>query len=313
MSSNTDSIRSILYALFANLSIAIAKGFAAFWTGSSAMLAEAIHSLADSCNQLLLLFGMKQSRKPPDANYPLGYGKSIYFWSFLVAVILFSLGGMFSMYEGIHKLSNPQPITSPMIAIGVLIFAIIAESASLWGCMHAVNKERRGRRISRWFRESRSSELLVVFGEDVAALLGLIFALIAIIAAAITGNPIYDAIGTVMIGVLLLVIAILLAIEVKALLIGQGVEIDTQEQMKVFLSNRPEINHLFNILTMQMGPDAMVAIKAKMEPTGSESELIRTINRVEREFRLAFPMTKWLFFEPDDEDLDDDGLEENTL
>jgi cation diffusion facilitator family transporter len=312
MSSNTDSIRSILYALFANLAIAIAKGFAAFWTGSSAMLAEAIHSLADSCNQLLLLFGMKQSRKPPDANYPLGYGKSIYFWSFLVAVILFSLGGMFSMYEGIHKLSNPQPITSPMIAIGVLIFAIIAESASLWGCMHAVNKERRGRRISRWFRESRSSELLVVFGEDVAALLGLIFALIAIIAAAITGNPIYDAIGTVMIGVLLLVIAILLAIEVKALLIGQGVEIDTQEQMKEFLSNRPEINHLFNILTMQMGPDAMVAIKAKMELTGSESELIKTINRVEREFRLAFPMTKWLFFEPDDEDLDDDGLEETT-
>jgi len=302
MSAKPDSIRSILYALFANLSIAIAKGFAAFWTGSGAMLAEAIHSLADSCNQLLLLFGMKQSKKPPDENYPLGYGKSIYFWSFLVAVILFSLGGMFSMYEGIHKLTHPEPLTSPMVAVGVLVFAIIAESASLWGCMHAVNKERRGRRLSTWFRESRSSELLVVFGEDVAALLGLIFALIAVIAAAITGNPIYDAIGTVMIGVLLLIIAILLAVEVKALLIGQGVELHTKEQMKEFLQNRPEINHLFNILTMQMGPDAMVAIKAKMERTGSEIELIRAINRVEREFRLAFPVTKWLFFEPDDED-----------
>lgn len=304
MSANTDSIRSILYALFANLSIAIAKGFAAFWTGSSAMLAEAIHSLADSCNQLLLLFGMKQSRKPPDENYPLGYGKSIYFWSFLVAVILFSLGGMFSMYEGIHKFSDPQPLTKPMIAIGVLIFAIIAESASLWGCMHAVNKERRGRKLPVWFRESRSSELLVVFGEDVAALLGLVVALIAIIAAAVTGNPIYDAIGTVVIGVLLLVIAILLAIEVKALLIGQGVELHTQEEMKEFLNNRPEVNYLYNILTMQMGPDAMVAIKARMERTGSESGLIEAINRVEREFRKAFPMTKWLFFEPDDEDSD---------
>lgn len=302
MSAKPDSIRSILYALFANLSIAIAKGFAAFWTGSGAMLAEAIHSLADSCNQLLLLFGMKQSKKPPDENYPLGYGKSIYFWSFLVAVILFSLGGMFSMYEGIHKLNHPEPLTSPMIAVGVLVFAIIAESASLWGCMHAVNKERRGRRLSHWFRESRSSELLVVFGEDVAALLGLGVALIAVIAAAVTGNPLYDAIGTVMIGVLLLVIAILLAIEVKALLIGQGVELYVHAEMKAYLQGRPEIDHLFNLLTLQMGPDAMVAIKAQMRTTGSESELIKAINRVERDFRQEFPVTKWLFFEPDDDD-----------
>ncbi len=302
MSAKPDSIRSILYALFANLSIAIAKAAAAFWTGSGAMLAEAIHSLADSCNQLLLLFGMKQSRKPPDINYPLGYGKSIYFWSFLVAVILFSLGGMFSMYEGLHKFYNPEPLSSPMIAVGVLVFAIIAESISLWGCMHAVNKERRGRYLSIWFHESRSSELLVVFGEDVAALLGLGVALIAIVAAAVTGNPVYDAIGTVMIGVLLIVIAILLAIEVKALLIGQGVELHIQEEMQHFLQQRPEIDQLYNVLTMQMGPDAMVAIKVRMHQTGSEAGLIRAINRVEHDFRSAFPITKWLFFEPDDSD-----------
>jgi len=302
MSAKPDSIKSILYALFANLSIAIAKGAAAFWTGSSAMLAEAIHSLADSCNQLLLLFGMKQSRRPPDADYPLGYGKSIYFWSFLVAVILFSLGGMFSIYEGVHKLSNPEPLTKPMIAIGVLIFAIIAESASLWGCMLAVNKERNKRPIPDWFRESRSSELLVVFGEDVAALLGLVLALIAVIAAAVTGNPIYDAIGTVVIGVLLVVIAFMLAVEVKALLIGQGVEIHVQEEMKHFLIERPEVSQLYNFLTLQMGPDVMVAVKAGMLPTGSENELLNAINRVEREFREAFPMTTWLFFEPDNSD-----------
>ena len=304
MSAKPDSIRSILYALFANLAIAVAKAFAAFYTGSSAMLAEAIHSLADSCNQLLLLFGMRQSRKPPDTNYPLGYGKSIYFWSFLVAVILFSLGGMFSIYEGVHKFTNPEPLTTPMIAIGVLVFAIIAESASLWGCMHAVNKERRGRRLSLWFRESRSSELIVVFGEDVAALLGLILALIAVIAAAVTGNPIYDAIGTVMIGILLIVIAVLLAIEVKALLIGQGVERHVKENMKTFLQDSSEIEGIYNLLTMQMGPDAMVAIKAKMHTTGSEKELVKAINRVEADFRVAFPMTKWLFFEPDFKDED---------
>jgi cation diffusion facilitator family transporter len=303
MSAKPDSIRSILYALFANLSIAIAKGAAAFWTGSSAMLAEAIHSLADSGNQLLLLFGMKQSTRPPDANYPLGYGKSIYFWSFLVAVILFSLGGMFSLYEGIHKLSNPQPLTKPMIAIGVLIFSIIAESVSLWGCMRAVNKERHNRSIPLWFKESRSSELLVVFGEDVAALLGLVLALIAVLAAAITGNSIYDAIGTIVIGVLLIIIAILIAVEVKDLLIGQGVEKHVQKQMEDFLREQPEVDDIYNVLTMQMGPDAMVAVKVKMKPTGTEEELINAINRVERRFREAFPVTTWLFFEPDNKDV----------
>jgi cation diffusion facilitator family transporter len=302
MSAKPDSIKSILYALFANLAIAIAKAGAAFWTGSGAMLAEAIHSLADSCNQLLLLFGLKQSKRPADANYPLGYGKSIYFWSFLVAVILFSLGGMFSLYEGVHKLSDPQPLKSPMIAIGVLIFAIIAESISLWGCMQAVDKERHGRRLSKWFRESRSSELLVVFGEDIAALLGLAIALLAVLASAVTGNPIYDALGTVAIGALLIVIAFLLAVEVKQLLIGQGVEKRISDKMRLFLQEQPEVEHLYNLLSLQLGPDAMVAVKARMRPTGSETGLMNTINHVEREFRQAFPMVKWLFFEPDNGD-----------
>jgi cation diffusion facilitator family transporter len=235
-------------------------------------------------------------------NYPLGYGKSIYFWSFLVAVILFSLGGMFSIYEGVHKLNHPEPLTQPMIAIGVLIFAIIAESISLWGCMQAVNKERRDRKLLTWFRESRSSELIVVFGEDVAALLGLVVALLAILAAAITGDPLYDAIGTIMIGVLLVVIAVLLAIEVKALLIGQGVEKYVLEKMHRYLNERPEIESLYNILTLQMGPDVMVAVKAKMHPAGSENNLLNAINTVEREFRESFPAVSWMFFEPDNDD-----------
>lgn len=302
MSAKPDSIRSILYAFFANLSIAVAKAAAAYWTGSSAMLAEAIHSLADSCNQLLLLFGMKQSTRPADSNYPLGHGKSIYFWSFLVAVILFSLGGMFSIYEGVHKFTHPEPLNKPMIAIGVLVFAIIAESVSLWGCMQAVNKERRKRTIQLWFRESRSSELIVVFGEDVAALLGLVLALVAVLAAAITGNPVYDAIGTIVIGALLVVIAFMLAVEVKALLIGQGVEKHLKGEMENFLAARPEVEKIYNLLTLQMGPDAMVAVKAKMYVTGSESALLSAINKVEHEFREAFPMTRWLFFEPDNKD-----------
>jgi cation diffusion facilitator family transporter len=299
MSATPDSLKSILFALGANFSIAVAKGFAAFYTGSGAMLAEAIHSLADSGNQLLLILGLTQSKRPPNMEYPLGFGKSIYFWSFLVALVLFSLGGVFSVYEGWHKFQHPEPINSPMIAVGVLVFAILAESVSLWGCIREINKERYGRGFIKWFRESRSSELVVVFGEDVAALLGLTIALLAIWAVMLTGNPLYDAIGTIIIGVLLLVIAVFIAIEVKALLIGQSVEPHILEKMRRFLEERPEVDQLYNLLTMQMGHDAMVAVKAKMVITGSERGMLEAINRVEAEFKQSFPITTWLFFEPD--------------
>ena len=302
MAGQADSLKSVLFALFANTSIAIAKGIAAYFTKSGAMLAEAIHSVADAGNQLLLILGLRQTRKIPTDDHPLGFGKSIYFWSFLVAVILFSVGGMFSIYEGVHKLQHPEPLSFPWIAIGVLLFAIVAESISLWGCMREVNKERYGRNILQWFRQSRSSALIVVFGEDIAALLGLVFALLAIVATFVTGNPLWDALGTISIGVLLIVVAVFVAIEVKDLLIGQSVEPRTLDQMKAFLAERSEIAQVYNLLTMQFGPDAMVAVKARMVPTGSENGMIKAINRVESEFRAAFPMTAWLFFEPDTKD-----------
>jgi cation diffusion facilitator family transporter len=299
-----DSLKSILFALFANLSIAVAKGFAAFFTGSGAMLAEAIHSLADSGNQLLLILGLRSSRRPPSPEFPLGYGKSIYFWSFLVALVLFSLGGLVSIYEGWHKLAHPSAITAPLVAVAVLVFAMVAEGISLWGCLREINKERHGRRLLRWFRESRTSELVVVFGEDVAALLGLTTALLAVLASMVTGDPVYDAIGTLLIGALLLVIAFFVAVEVKALLIGQSVEPHLLGQMRDFLEKRPEITEVFNLLTLQMGPDAMVAVKARMAHTGSERGFLEAINLVEADFRAAFPMVAWLFFEPDLSDAD---------
>lgn len=302
MAGQADSLKSVLFALFANTAIAISKGIAAYFTKSGAMLAESIHSVADAGNQLLLILGLRQTRKEPTDDHPLGFGKSIYFWSFLVAVILFSVGGMFSMYEGVHKLLHPEPLSYPWVAIGVLVFAIVAESVSLWGCMREVNKERFGRSLLQWFRQSRSSALIVVFGEDIAALLGLVFALVAVVATHVTGNPIWDALGTIAIGVLLIVVAIFIAIEVKDLLIGQSVEPRTLKEMKAFLSDRDEIADLYNVLTMQFGPDAMVAVKARMVPTGSEENMIRAVNQVEQNFRQRFPMTAWLFFEPDIED-----------
>ena len=295
MAGQADSLKSVLFALFANLAIAIAKSVAAFFTGSGAMLAEAIHSYADSGNQLLLILGLRQTRKVPTEEHPLGFGKSIYFWSFLVAVILFSVGGMFSIYEGVHKLQHPEPLSYPWIAIGVLAFAIVAESISMWGCMREVNKERRGRSLWQWFRSSRSSALIVVFGEDLAALLGLIFALLAVLATFLTGNPTWDALGTVLIGVLLIVIAVFIAVEVKELLIGQSVEPELQLSMREFLAGQPQIEEVYNLLTMQFGPDAMVAVKARMAPQGGEQALLDAINRVESDFRQQFPSVSWLF------------------
>lgn len=297
--STPDTLKSILFAFFANLSIALAKGVAAFITGSGAMLAETIHSLADSGNQLLLILGLRQTKMAATDEHPLGFGKSIFFWSFLVAVILFSIGGMFSLYEGFHKWQHPVPLNHPWIAVGVLGFAILAESISLWGALREVRKERYGRSLWRWFHESRNSGLMVIFGEDIAALAGLVLALIAILATYFTGNPLWDALGTISIGVLLIVVAVFIAVEVKALLIGQSVDPRVLEEMRAFLTADPRVEQVFSLLTMQFGPDAMVAVKARMAPQPSAVKLVHAINRVEAAFRQRFDSVRWLFFEPD--------------
>jgi cation diffusion facilitator family transporter len=302
MSGNGDSTRAILFALGANFAITLAKGLAAYVSGSGAMLAETVHSLADCGNQGLLLLGVKQSRKPPSPDYPLGYGKAIYFWSFLVAVMLFSVGGMFSLYEGIHKLSHPEPLSSWWWAVGVLVFSIAAESVSMRACVVEVNKARGGRSFRRWFHESRQAELLVIFGEDLAALAGLTLALIAVVLAVATGNPLWDAIGTVMIGVLLIVVAVFVAIEVKAMLIGQSADPIVSQGMKHYLEQRPEIARVFNLITLQLGNDVMVSVKVQMATEATVPALIASINRVEKEFRQQYPQVRWSFFEPDSSD-----------
>jgi cation diffusion facilitator family transporter len=294
-----DSNRAILFALGANLAIAIAKGVAAYFTRSSAMLAETVHSLADCGNQLLLLFGMKQAQRPASAEHPLGHGRAIYFWSFLVAVMLFSVGGMFSLYEGVHKLQHPEPLQRWWWAAGVLVFGIVAEGISMRACMQEVNKVRAGRSLWRWFRDSRQSELVVIFGEDFAALLGLCFALVAVLLTAYTGNPFWDAAGTIMIGALLVVVAVLVAIEIKAMLIGQSVDPSVQARMCQFLNDRPEVGNVINLITLQLGTDVMVSVQAEMSEDQSARSLALQINEVERALKREFPEIRWSFFEPD--------------
>lgn len=299
MSGHANSLRAILLALGANFAIFLSKLVAAVVTGSGAMLAEAVHSLADCANQGLLLLGMRQAERPPSEDYPLGWGRALYFWSFLVAILLFSVGGMFSIYEGIHKLSHPEPLRWPWLAIGVLGFGVVAESISMHGCLKEVNKVRDGRSLWRWFHETRSSELLVIFGEDLAALFGLSVALVAVLATMITGNHLYDAAGTIVIGALLVIVAVAVANEVKALLIGQGLEPKQREALIAFINARPEVDVVLNLLTLQMGPDVMVAVKARMSPAPDQSALIEAINTVERAMKAQFPHVRWSFFEPD--------------
>jgi len=297
MAGQGDSNRAILFALGANFVIFATKGIAAFITGSSAMLAETVHSLADCGNQLLLLLGLRQARMDPTPEYPLGYGKAIYFWSFLIAVMLFSVGGMFSVYEGIHKLQHPEPIKHWYWAAGVLVIGIIAESISMRACLAEVAKARGSRSLARWFRESRQAELVVIFGEDLAALLGLVFALVAIGLAVITGNPLWDAIGTLAIGILLIVVAVFVAIEVKAMLIGQSADPNVNAAIKNFLEQRPDVARVFSLITLQLGNDLMVAVKAQLSQTSAAKEDV--INTIERELKNQFPQVKWSFFEPD--------------
>ncbi|ALN90628.1 MULTISPECIES: cation diffusion facilitator family transporter [Lysobacter] len=299
MAGGGDSTRAILFALGANFAIAVAKGVAAFFTGSSAMLAETVHSLADCGNQGLLILGLKQSKRPPSPDYPLGYGKAIYFWSFLVAVMLFTVGGMFSLYEGIHKLQHPEPLKQWWWAAGVLAFGIVAEAVSMRACLQEVAKARGDRSLWQWFRESRQAELVVIFGEDLAALLGLVLALAAVMMTVVTGNPIWDAIGTVSIGALLIIVAVFVAIEVKAMLIGQSVDPLRQQQIREFLDGRPEIAKIISVITLQLGNEVMVSVQAQMREEGNVSSLVEQINTVERAMKQAFPEVRWSFFEPD--------------
>jgi cation diffusion facilitator family transporter len=299
MSGHANSLKAIFLALGANFAIFVAKLVAAVVTGSGAMLAEAVHSLADCGNQGLLLLGLRQAKRPPSDEYPLGWGRALYFWSFVVALLLFSVGGMFSIYEGVHKLAHPEPLKWPWLALGVLAFGIVAEGYSMHGCLQEVNKARGGRSLWRWFRETRSSELLVIFGEDFAALVGLCLAALAVGVTMLTGNLLFDALGTIAIGALLVLVAVAVAVEVKALLIGQGIDPARRAELLAFLEARPEVAEVLNLITLQMGPDAMVAVKARMAPVAGDRALVEAINAVERDMKAAFGEIRWSFFEPD--------------
>ncbi len=298
-SSHSSTARAILYAFIANFGIAIAKTWAAWVTGSGSMLAEAIHSYADTGNQVLLYLGLTQSQRAPDAEHPLGYGKLSYFWSFIVALLLFSLGGLFSIYEGWHKFNHPEELNQVWIAIVVLVFAILLEAGSLYGCLREIGKVRGDRPFGEWLKHTRNSELVVVLGEDIGAQLGLILALGFLIAAWITGNPVYDALGSICIGVILLVISVFIAWRVKSLLVGRSADPEIQEVIDAIIADEDCIDRVFNTITIQYGPDTMLAAKVKMRPGMNIDAAVSIINTLERKLKERIPKLQWCFIEPD--------------
>ena len=300
MSSNSHgSIRAILYALGANGGIAVCKFAAALYTGSNTLLAEAIHSLADCVNQIFLLFGLREARRPPNRAHPMGYARVVYFWAMMVALLLFFMGGAFSVMEGIAHLSNPEPLQNARVAMAVLGVAVVLEALSLRGAMKEIRRIAKGKSFLRWFRETRQSELMVVAGEDIAALLGLAIAFAAVVLTVTTGNPVWDAVGSISVGVLLMVVAFFITREVKAMITGESADPELQTEIEAHIEARAEVETVLNLITLQWGEQLMIAVQAKMAPQSSDLALIDAINRVEDSLQARWPQIKWCFFEPD--------------
>ena len=295
------STKAILYALGANFGIAVAKFGAAWGTNSGSMLAEAIHSTADCVNQLLLLLGMKEAQRPATPDHPLGHHRVTYFWSMIVALLLFFMGGAFSVYEGVERLLHPHAMENGKIAMAVLAVAVMLESFSLWGALREIRKESGGKTFLRWFRESRQPELMVVAGEDIAALAGLVLAFIAVAATVVTGNPLWDALGTLCIGVVLMLVAVVVMIEVKALIIGESASPEQRAEIEAFVAAQPEVEQVLNIITLAWGNKTVIAVKARMTDMERISGLamVHAINAVEERMQQRWPQAAWVFFEPD--------------
>lgn len=290
----------IIQSLVVNLLITASKGFAAFMTHSGAMLAETIHSFADCANQGLLLMGVKQAQRPPDNKHPLGYGRSVYFWSFMVAMLLFSVGGMFSIYEGIHKFHEPEPVENVLWGVGVLLFSVVLEGYAAYSNVVEMNKRRGATGFFKYLKETKDSDLIIIFGENSAAVVGLVLALVFLLASYYTGDGRYDGIGSFCIGVVLIAVAIFLSIEVKSLLIGESADPNINETAKKIALDHPKIVALINCITIQQGPGEVLAcVKIKCEPHLTALDVSTLINDFESRLRSGCPEVKWLYVEPD--------------
>ena len=290
----------IVTALLANIFIALLKFIVAIITHSSAMIAEAIHSSADTLNQVLLLVGIKRGKRKPDSLHPFGFASELYFWSFIVAIILFTAGAAFSIYEGIHKLTHPMPIKNITYAFGVLIFSIAAEGAAFYKASRKVNRERGNTGVFSYLRKTKKSELIVVFLEDLAAISGLSIALLLIFLQHITGILVFDGIASIIIGLILCVVAGFMGNETRSLLLGESADPRLIKQVNAIFDAEESINHIIYIKSLQLGPeDILISVKAEFNHRLTSKEISNLINGIEKEIRAKFPDIKKILIEPD--------------
>jgi cation diffusion facilitator family transporter len=291
--------KAIVAALLANAGIAVSKFIGYVITGSSSMLAEAVHSVADTSNQGLLLLGQKRAQREATQAHPFGYGRDRYFYSFVVALLLFSLGSVFALYEGFHKLDSHEPLTSPLVAIVILVVAIVLETLSF---RTAIRESRPLKGDGTWWqfiRQAKTPELPVVLLEDAGALLGLVLALGGVGLSTLTGDPIWDAIGTLCIGVLLGVIAVILIIETKSLLIGEGSSPDELDHIHTAMVGGG-VDRVIHIKTQYLGPDELlIAAKIAVSAAMSTAEVAQIINEAEARVRSTVPTARVIYLEPD--------------
>jgi cation diffusion facilitator family transporter len=294
------SVKVILGSLAANAGIAVSKGVAAVFTGSGAMLAEAIHSAADCSNQLLLLLGAREGAKGPSPEYPLGRGRAVYFWSFIVSLMLFAGGGVFAIYEGIHKLTHHEALDDAWVGYIVLVIAIGIEVAACVQVVRALNKGRGDTPFFKYLKDSKDSDLVVLAAEDSAAIVGLVVALVALALTDVTGNPMWDAYGTITIGVLLCLVAIWLATEMKSLLQGEAAAPRVEATFRDECKKEARIQSVLNILTMQQGPgQVVVAAKIRLKDDLGAKDVCEAINELEKRVKAREADVRWMFIEPD--------------
>ena len=292
--------KAIIAAFLANTGIALTKFIAWFFSGSASMLAEGVHSVADAGNQLLLILGGRKAKKAADKEHPFGYGRERYVYAFVVSIILFSVGGIFSIYEGVDKLTHPHELENAWLPLLVLSIAIVLESFSLRTAVKESNHIRGRQTWVQFVRRAKAPELPVVLLEDVAALIGLVFAFVAVGLTVITGNPVFDAIGTLMIGTLLVVVAIVLGIETKSLLVGEGANDDDLERIEQAILAGPEAERIIHMKTLYLGPDELL-IAAKLGFTADQRllEVSAATNVIEQRIRAAVPSARAIYIEPD--------------
>lgn len=291
--------KAIVAALLANTGIAVTKFVAFLVSGSSAMLAESVHSVADAGNQLLLLLGGRRARKAADSEHPFGYGRERYIYAFVVAIILFSIGGVFSLYEGVSKLQEPHPLENAWLPIVVLIIAIGLESFSLRTAVRESNHVRGSQGWIQFIRRAKAPELPVVLLEDVAALLGLVFALLGVGLTILTGDSLWDAVGTIMIGVLLVLVAIVLGLETSSLLVGEGASADDVRAIRRALDDHDSVTSVVHMKTLYLGPDELlVGAKVSFQPGTTIERVAAIIDELEVAVRTAVPIARVIYIEP---------------